>query len=61
MKTKPINSDINIDDENAELNACSSGECTGLIPALPTADGEIESYENIFPYLPPDLQNKSDK
>ncbi len=27
--------------------------CTGLIPALPETDDELEAYEEIFPYLTP--------
>jgi hypothetical protein len=27
----------------------SMSDCTGLIPSLPTADGQIESYADIVP------------
>ena len=31
----------------------SSMECTGLIPALPETEAELEFYEEMFPYLTP--------
>lgn len=31
----------------------SSMECTGLIPALPETEEELEAYEDMFPYITP--------
>ena len=31
----------------------SSTECTGLIPALPQSEAQIESYEDIYPFMTP--------
>lgn len=33
-------------------NAASSQDCTGLIPALPESDEEIEAYEELYHFLP---------
>lgn len=50
MKKK--NSDI-IDDFDYLSNAASSQDCTGLIPANPVSDAELESYEDLYHFLPP--------
>ena len=34
-------------------SAATSGDCTGLIPSMPVSKAELESYEQIYPYLPP--------
>lgn len=34
------------------LRPCSAQDCTGLIPAGPADDGELENYEELYPYLP---------
>lgn len=39
------------DDLDMELNACSTCDCTGLIPSAITDEDEIEAYEEIYPYL----------
>ena len=39
------------DDDN--LRICSSMECTGLIPALPENEDQLESYKELYPFLPP--------
>ena len=38
-------------DDN-DLRICSSMECTGLIPALPENEDQLESYEELYPFLP---------
>lgn len=42
---------------DSELNACSAHDCTGLIPSAVTDEGEIEAYEQIYPYLSPAAEN----
>ena len=39
------------EDKDDYLNnpAASAMECTGLIPALPETEAELEAYEEIFP------------
>lgn len=37
-------------------SACSSTDCTGLIPANPqSTDHEEDPYEDVFPYQPPKI------
>ena len=48
------------------LQAASAADCTGLIPSAPQNDDEIENYEQIQHYLPPEhlassAKNKSKK
>lgn len=31
--------------------ACSAQDCTGLIPSLPRDGGELEAYEELYPYI----------
>lgn len=35
-----------------DIQACSTTELTGLIPAIPETESELEAYEDIYPYLP---------
>lgn len=46
MKRNKHNEDVDID-----IQACSTMDCTGLIPALPQSDAERESYEELYPYI----------
>ena len=36
------------------LSSASAYDCTGLIPSLPLDDTEVENYEELYPYLPPE-------
>lgn len=49
---KKNNSDM-IDDFDYLASAASSQDCTGLIPATPVSDAELESYEDLYHFLPP--------
>ncbi len=44
-------------------NAASAQDCTGLIPSAPASDAELESYEAIYKYQPPEIpsENKNSK
>lgn len=42
-----------IDDYDYLSNAASSGDCTGLIPSLPKSKAELDSYNELYEYLPP--------
>lgn len=44
-------------------NASSMQDCTGLIPSEPTSAAELESYEELYHYLPPNAraENLKDK
>lgn len=39
------------DEFDIDIQACSSTDCTGLIPALPYTDEEKEAYEDLYPYI----------
>lgn len=34
-------------------NACSAGDCTGLIPVMPKDQAQLDSYEALYAYRPP--------
>lgn len=36
--------------DDLDVRACSTMECTGLIPALPQSDAELESYAELYHY-----------
>lgn len=50
----------NEDEDFLDTPIASSMECTGLIPALPETEAEMEAYEEMFPYLTPPLNNSKD-
>lgn len=39
------------DDFDIDIQACSTTDCTGLIPSLPQDAAEAESYEALYPYI----------
>lgn len=39
------------DDYDVDIQACSTMDCTGLIPALPETEAEKEAYEDLYPYI----------
>lgn len=58
MKPEKPNKDI-IDSYDYLSNAASEQEMTGLIPARPLSEDELESYEDIFHFLPPNGKVKN--
>lgn len=43
------------DNPNAlNIQACSATDCTGLIPALPQSEAELESYAQMY-HIPADI------
>ena len=44
-KNKSADTDWEID-----IQSCSATDCTGLIPALPQTDSEMESYAQVYHY-----------
>lgn len=46
---------------DVDIQACSAMDCTGLIPATPETDEELEAYEDIYPYLPRANTGKKDE
>lgn len=55
MEKKKINRNYNIEEPQMDLDfvTCSAKDCTGLIPARNLSMDEAESYEDLYPYLPP--------
>lgn len=51
-RTPRTNEEI-IDSFDYLSNAASSQDCTGLIPSLPESEAELESYEDLYHFLPP--------
>ena len=49
-----------IDSFDYLANAASTHDCTGLIPSAPTSQAEIESYEDVYHYLPPQVPIAND-
>ncbi|MCC8025365.1 MAG: hypothetical protein LIP16_08700 [Clostridium sp.] len=39
------------DPYDIDIQSCSATDCTGLIPSLPQSEAELESYEDIYPYI----------
>ena len=39
------------DPYDIDIQACSTMDCTGLIPSLPQNDAERESYQELYPYI----------
>ena len=53
----PDNQEI-IDSYDFMSNAASTQDCTGLIPAGPVDEEELESYEAVYHYQPPKISKK---
>lgn len=55
MKTEKNKNDFDKDpyrvEATSDFPACSSMDCTGLIPSLPQSEAELESYEELYPYI----------
>lgn len=60
--TKKMESSADLQDSmeysNFSKSICSSTDCTGLIPALPSSDSELEAYEEMYEFC---LVNKKEK
>lgn len=41
-----------VDFDKSYIDACSANDCTGLIPSLPQSKAEMESYEELYHFLP---------
>ena len=46
-------------DWELDIQACSATDCTGLIPALPETEAELEHYQDLYHYLP-DFPDRSE-
>ena len=51
IEEPPKNDPYGCDDPNPlDIKACSASDCTGLIPALPQSESELESYAELYHY-----------
>ena len=52
-----------LSDSCLSKSVCSSTDCTGLIPALPSSEDELESYEEMYEFCLEDAarQDKEDE
>lgn len=50
-----------IDSYDYLANAASTQDCTGLIPSAPQNTGELESYDALYKYQPPEIPAAKDK
>ena len=61
QSSAPDSFSVSLDESNRRIdenifefnNSCSTTDCTGLIPSAPVREGAIESYEAVYPFLPP--------
>lgn len=45
-----VNSSAYLEDSEFSKSICSSMDCTGLIPALPSSEAELEAYEEMYQF-----------
>lgn len=38
--------------DTSDFDSCSAMDCTGLMPALPLSEAELESYEDLYRIFP---------
>lgn len=57
-KSKKTNQEI-IDSYDYLANAASKQDMTGLIPSEPVSAEELEAYEDLFHFLPPNAHVKN--
>lgn len=58
MKKKPIKKSKYNEDIEIDIQACSTTDCTGLIPTLPQSESEVESYKSIIDYQAHSIKTK---
>lgn len=51
MKKEPDTFSYHEHDDSHPVQACSAMDCTGLIPALPETEEQLEYYEELYPFL----------
>ena len=44
-------------DTDLENSVCSVYDCTGLIPAETISENELDNYDQMYQYLPPNLRS----
>ena len=53
VNVNPLSNQELIDSYDYLATAASSHDCTGLIPSAPLNPAELDSYEELYPFLPP--------
>lgn len=51
-KTNSSNEGSSFKDDDFDIQACATTDCTGLIPSLPQSEAEVESYNELYHHLP---------
>lgn len=57
MKKNSKNEEI-IDSYDYLKNSASTNDCTGLIPSAPVSKCQLESYEDVYQFTPPEVPIK---
>lgn len=52
MKHEARNGTASDQDFDVDIQSCSAMDCTGLIPAAPISDAEVEHYNQLYKFLP---------
>lgn len=50
---------LDLSDSCFTNSLCSARECTGLIPSPPQTEAELDSYEEMYPFLVPPITAKN--
>lgn len=58
MKNEETRASMNPEDELDFFVSSSMQDCTGLIPFLPKSDSEINSYADLYSFLPRAVRSK---
>lgn len=58
-QTNSFKEDASFDDDDFDIQACATTDCTGLIPSLPQSEAEAEAYNELYSYLP-EIKNRQD-
>lgn len=48
-----------IDSYDYLSNSSSANDCTGLIPSAPQSENELQAYQSLYRYSPPEIEPKS--
>ena len=59
MDQKPGKKAENKDEYDVDIQSCSAMDCTGLIPALPESEDELDAYNDVYQYQTPLVKPKS--
>lgn len=60
VDTKEVYKDTTIEDYDYLTNSATPTDCTGLIYPAPQSDSEVESYQEVYQFLPPNVKVNGD-